>query len=59
MIVINAGLPKSGTTLIQQYEIDLISYSGNRNGQHELFKYGYNINEFSEQSNRGFFVLKE
>ncbi len=56
MIIINAGLPKSGTTLIQQYQIDLITFAGKRNGQNELFKYGYNIHEFSEQSNRGFFV---
>ncbi|MFH0756863.1 MAG: sulfotransferase domain-containing protein [Bacteroidota bacterium] len=56
MIIINAGLPKSGTTLVQQYQIDLIDFSNPSNGQLEIFNYGYNIDVYSDSSNRGFFV---
>ena len=55
MIVINTGVPKSGTTLIQQYQIDLINASAPLNGINEIMKYGYNINQFSEINNRSFF----
>jgi hypothetical protein len=54
-IVINTGVPKSGTTLLQQYQIDLVNTFFSQNGQNEIIKFGYKINDFSEINNRGFF----
>lgn len=56
MIIINAGIPKSGTSLIQQYQMDLINTVSPRNGQQEILKHGYNIDVYSDASNQGFFV---
>ncbi len=41
MIIINAGMPKSGTTLTIQYQRDLIRCVSPRNGLEEVNKYSY------------------
>ena len=55
MIVINTGVPKSGTTLVQQYQIDLVNLNNSLNGINEIMKYGYNIDKYSNVNNKGFF----
>jgi len=55
IIVINTGVPKSGTTLLQQYQVDIIKTYFKQNALNEIMKYGYNITQFSEVNNRGFF----